>query len=70
MPSMTITTTAGQAQRMQDAVQRATGASQSPSAETVRQFWIHQMRVFVQDQEKAAAVAATQATPPTAFDPT
>ena len=71
MPSMTITTTAGQAQRMQDAVQRETSAAQAPSAAAVKDFWIHQMRVFVQDSErKAAKKAAEAALTDAAFDPT
>ena len=69
MPSMTITTTAPLAQRMQDAVQRETGAAQSPNAEAVRQFWMHQMRVFVQESERRAALKAADQ-PAAAFDPT
>ena len=71
MPSMTITTTAGQAQRMQDAVQRETNAAQAPSAAQVKDFWINQMLVFVQDSERRAAKkAADAAITDTAFDPT
>lgn len=72
MPSMTITTTAGQATRMQDAIQRETGAAQAPDATAVKNFWVHQMRVFVQESERRAAVKAAEvaAATPTAFDPT
>ena len=71
MAAMTITLTAGQAGRMQDAVQRETNAPHAPNAEAVRQFWILQMRVFVQDSErKAAKKAAEAALTDAAFDPT
>lgn len=71
MPSMTITTTAGQAQRMQDAVQQETNSAQAPSAAQVKDFWINQMRVFVHDSErKAAKKAAETSITDTAFDPT
>ena len=71
MPTLTITTTAAQAQRMQDAIQRETGASQSPNATAVKDFWIHQMRVFVQSSERRAAQRSYEVSlSDSAFDPT
>ena len=71
MPSMTITTTAGQAQRMQDAIQRETSAAQAPNATQVKAFWVHQMRVFVQESERKAAKKSAEASiTDAAFDPT
>ena len=56
---------------MQDAIQRETSAAQAPNATQVKDFWIHQMRVFVQESErKAAKKTAEAAITDAAFDPT
>ena len=69
MPSMTITTTAGQGTRLAEAVGKRVNADGSPaSAAQIKDFVIDQLRILVtqyEDKRDKAAVAA-----PASFDPT
>ena len=71
MPTLSITTTAGEANRMQTALGKAQSLGRDASAAEVKAFWITQMKQFVLEQERIAAKKAYEASlTDSPFEPT